>query len=93
MTCCFQGWYHGNTEEEEDGRLDSASLRRKCGREQRPSGCGGKVGGSRYHVTPDYGEMIKGGSVFRGNPSLWGGLDLTKCRKVNAEVLHFICGR
>lgn len=43
MTCCFQGWYHGNTEEE-DGRLDSASLRRKCGREQRPSRCGGKVG-------------------------------------------------
>lgn len=34
MTCCFQGWYHGNTEkeEEEDGRLDSASLRKKMRR-------------------------------------------------------------
>lgn len=27
MTCCFQGRYHGNTEE--DSKLDSASQRRK----------------------------------------------------------------
>lgn len=75
MTCCFLGWYHGNTEEEEeeDGRLDSASLRRKCGAEQRPSGGRGKVGGSRYHFTRDYGKTIKGGRVFRGNPCLWCG--------------------
>lgn len=92
MTCCFQGWYHGNTEE--DGRLYSASLRRECGGEQRPSRCGGKVGGSRYPFTLDYSQMLKGGGVFRGNPGLplvW--LQFTKCRKVNTELLHFICGR
>lgn len=71
MTCCFQGWYHGNTEE--DGRLDSASLRRKCGEKHRPIRCGGKVGGSRYPFTPDYSEMIKSGRVFRGNLRLWCG--------------------
>lgn len=70
MTCCFQGWYHGNTEEE-DGRLDSASLRRKCGGEQRPSRCGGKVGGSRYHFALDYSQTIKDSRVFWGNPCLW----------------------
>lgn len=68
MTCCFQGWYHGNTEE--DGRLDSASPRRKGGGEERPGGCGGKVvgwgWGSGYHFTVECVEMMKslGGFVL-----------------------------
>lgn len=72
--CCFQGQYHGNTEE--SSKLDSASQEQEKVQEKRGHTAKGRGGGSRYHFTLDYCEMEGPHVGLMGCPSSPVGVEL-----------------